>query len=212
MFERYTEQARRVIFYARYEASQFGSKYIETFHLLLGLMREVPEQQPRFLGGEAQMPEFIAAVRAICVPGGKPYATSVDLPLSHPARRVLAFAAEESQRAEQTFIGPIHLLAGLLREKGQEAAVLERFGITLDRIRDGIRGARIDGARGPGAAEAARPLVHIMLDAISDDRLDAVARLLEIARSEWFELTANTSGGVVTVTFPEEEPPVRIST
>src|SRR6267378_6748336 len=40
VFERYTEKARRVIFFARYEASQYGSQYIETEHLLLGLMRE----------------------------------------------------------------------------------------------------------------------------------------------------------------------------
>ena len=40
MFERYTEKARRVIFFARYEASQYGSPYIETEHLLLGLLRE----------------------------------------------------------------------------------------------------------------------------------------------------------------------------
>ena len=38
MFERYTEKARRVIFFARYEASQYGSPYIETEHLLLGLI------------------------------------------------------------------------------------------------------------------------------------------------------------------------------
>src|SRR5947207_10768613 len=38
MFERYTEKARRVIFFSRYEASQFGSPYIETEHLLLGLL------------------------------------------------------------------------------------------------------------------------------------------------------------------------------
>ena len=37
MFERYTEKARRVIFFARYEASQFGSPCIETEHLLLAL-------------------------------------------------------------------------------------------------------------------------------------------------------------------------------
>ena len=29
MFERYTEKARRVIFFARYEASQFGAAQIE---------------------------------------------------------------------------------------------------------------------------------------------------------------------------------------
>jgi len=40
MFERYTEHARRVIFFARYEASQFGKDCIEPEHLLLGVLRE----------------------------------------------------------------------------------------------------------------------------------------------------------------------------
>jgi len=40
MFERFTEKARRVIFFARYEASQFGSPIIESEHLLLGVLRE----------------------------------------------------------------------------------------------------------------------------------------------------------------------------
>ena len=43
MFERYTEKARRVIFFARYEAAAYGSPYIETEHLLLGLLRETTE-------------------------------------------------------------------------------------------------------------------------------------------------------------------------
>ena len=42
VFERYTEKARRVVFFARYEASQYGSPYIATEHLLLGLIREAP--------------------------------------------------------------------------------------------------------------------------------------------------------------------------
>jgi ATP-dependent Clp protease ATP-binding subunit ClpC len=40
MFERYTERARRVIFFARYEVSNYGIRHIETEHLLLGLLRE----------------------------------------------------------------------------------------------------------------------------------------------------------------------------
>ena len=46
MFERYTEKARRVIFFARYEASQFGSPYIETEHLLArtSARRQGPDQ------------------------------------------------------------------------------------------------------------------------------------------------------------------------
>jgi ATP-dependent Clp protease ATP-binding subunit ClpC len=49
MFERYSENARRVIFFARYEAGQYGSPYIETEHLLLGLMREDKALATRFL-------------------------------------------------------------------------------------------------------------------------------------------------------------------
>jgi ATP-dependent Clp protease ATP-binding subunit ClpC len=48
MFERYTEKAKRTIFFARYEASQFGSPYIETEHLLLGLLREDKALTHRF--------------------------------------------------------------------------------------------------------------------------------------------------------------------
>ena len=47
MFERYTQHARRVIFFARYEASQFGSSLIEPEHLLLGLLREDAELRKR---------------------------------------------------------------------------------------------------------------------------------------------------------------------
>ena len=55
MFERYTEKARRVIFFARYEASQFGSPYIETEHLLLGLLRDDKALTNRFLRSHAAL-------------------------------------------------------------------------------------------------------------------------------------------------------------
>jgi len=50
MFERYTEKAGRTIFFARYEASQFGSPYIETEHILLGLLRVDKALANAFLG------------------------------------------------------------------------------------------------------------------------------------------------------------------
>jgi predicted enzyme related to lactoylglutathione lyase len=49
MFERYTEKARRVIFFARYEASQFGSPQIQAEYILLGLMREDKALLMRFV-------------------------------------------------------------------------------------------------------------------------------------------------------------------
>jgi ATP-dependent Clp protease ATP-binding subunit ClpC len=46
-----------VIFFARYEASQYGSPYIETEHLLLGLLREDRALAKRILG-EVNSEEF----------------------------------------------------------------------------------------------------------------------------------------------------------
>jgi hypothetical protein len=40
MFERYTDRARRIIFFARYDASALASSSIDTEHLPLGLLRE----------------------------------------------------------------------------------------------------------------------------------------------------------------------------
>jgi ATP-dependent Clp protease ATP-binding subunit ClpC len=50
MFERYTEAARRVVFYSRYLATQGGSQTIGTEHLLLGLLRADMALARRFLG------------------------------------------------------------------------------------------------------------------------------------------------------------------
>jgi ATP-dependent Clp protease ATP-binding subunit ClpC len=64
MFERYTEKARRVIFFARYEASQIGSPYIETEHLLVGLLREDKALANRFLRSHAAVESIRKQIEA----------------------------------------------------------------------------------------------------------------------------------------------------
>lgn len=136
MFERYTEKARRVIFFARYEASQFGSPYIETEHLLLGLLREDNALTNRFLRGHAQVESIRKQVEDHTVMREK-VSTSVDLPLSNEGKRVLAYAAEEATRLSHQHIGTEHLLLGLLREENSFAAqLLKERGVMLSRIRE----------------------------------------------------------------------------
>src|ERR1051325_11237420 len=116
MFERYTEKARRTIFFGRYEASQFGSPYIETEHLLLGLLREDKSLAQRFFHSHADVESIRKQIEAHTVAAEK-VSTSVDLPLSHECRRVLAYGAEEAQRLRHEHIDTAHLLLGLLREE-----------------------------------------------------------------------------------------------
>ncbi len=140
VFERYTEKARRVIFFARYEASQFGSPYIETEHLLLGLLREDKALTNRFLSGPCT-PELIRRKIEDHTIVRDAVSTSVDLPLSNESKRVLGYAAEEADRLTHKHIGTEHLLLGLLREEKSFAAViLQECGLQLEAVRDEISG------------------------------------------------------------------------
>ena len=136
MFERYTEKARRVIFFARYEASQFGSPYIETEHLLLGLLREDKALTNRFLRSHASIESIRKQIEGRTTIREK-VSTSVDLPLSQECKRVLAYAAEEAERLSHKHIGTEHLLLGLLREEKSFAAeILHERGLRLSTIRE----------------------------------------------------------------------------
>ena len=139
MFERYTEKARRVIFFARYEASQFGSPYIETEHLLLGLLREDKALANRFLRSHAAVESIRKQIEGHTAPREK-VSTSVDLPLSHECKRVLAYGAEEAERLNHKHIGTEHLLLGLLREEKCFAAeILHERGLRLTTIREELQ-------------------------------------------------------------------------
>ncbi len=136
MFERYTEKARRVVFFARYEASQFGSPYIETEHILLGLLREDKALTNRFLRSHASVELIRKQIEGHTTIREK-VSTSVDLPLSNEGKRVLAYAADEAERLAHKHIGTEHLLLGLLREEKCFAAeILQQRGLRLSAIRE----------------------------------------------------------------------------
>src|SRR5258708_21138911 len=143
MRERYTEKARRTIFFARYEASQFGSAFIETEHLLLGLLREDHRVLPK-LPREQIRREIESRV-----PRRELIATSVDLPLSKACKRILAYGAEESESLQHAYIDTRHLALALLREEGVAREVLEAHGVRYDALRAGI-------ARLPPPADVSR--------------------------------------------------------
>ncbi len=133
MFERYTESTRRVIFFARYEAAQNGSPYVETGHLLLGMLRE---------GAPLFRQLGIATVEPIAEDCRKTLEAKVpiqgDLPLSNGSKRVLAYCAEEAERLGSKVIDLQHLAMGLLREGDTTSEILKRHGITLEQLR-GVR-------------------------------------------------------------------------
>ena len=139
MFERYTEKARRVVFFARYEASQFGSTQIEAEHVLLGLIREDKNLTYRFFQrSHATVESIRREIEGRTVLRDR-IPNNIDLPLSVEAKHVLAYAAEESERLGNRHIGTEHLLLGLLREENSLAAeILYERGLRLSDIRQDL--------------------------------------------------------------------------
>jgi ATP-dependent Clp protease ATP-binding subunit ClpC len=182
MFEKYTEKARRVIFFARYEASQFGSPYIETEHLLLGILREDKALTNRFLRSHASVESIRRQIEGHTTIR-EAVSTSVDLPISNECKRVLAYAAEEAEGLGHKHIGTEHVLLGLLREEKCFAAVLltER-GVKLLALREELaRAAHTAAARGPEGSISLAESFKDLTQAAMDGQLEPiVGRDLEI--------------------------------
>ncbi len=138
MFERYNERSRRVIFFARYEALQYGSPVISPEHILLGLMREDKSIAARFFPHRNSL--SVDAVRKevedrIVLRDRIPQ--SAELHLAPETKRILFYANEESRQLKNRHIGPEHLLMGIMREENSIAAeILFGFGLRLPDARE----------------------------------------------------------------------------
>jgi hypothetical protein len=131
MFDRFTEHARRAIFFARYEAGALGSNFIETEHLLLGVIREdkiLPSKLPG--GASERIRKRIAESLSDPV---RRISNSVDMPLSPDSKRVLSHGAEQADKLHHDAIDSGHLVLGLLCiENCAAAALLRDFGIDYE--------------------------------------------------------------------------------
>src|SRR5882762_9905557 len=175
MFERYTEMARRVIFFARYEASQFGASMIEPEHLLLGLSREDKPLFARFLTDGPQSLESIRGrIEKRSPPKYGPPA-SVEIPLGADTKLALICANEESDRLGDRHVGTEHLLLGLLRmEDSLASKVLIELGLRIDAARD-VLAEKVPAPRsypGPSNRPEAKKRIVLGVERLLEEKID----------------------------------------
>jgi ATP-dependent Clp protease ATP-binding subunit ClpA len=178
MFERFTDQARRVVVVAQEESRKLGHDYIGTEHILLGILgagESVAVQALASLGvsleaARGQVEEIV---------GRGSHQVSGHIPFTRRAKKVLELSLREAIQLGHNYIGTEHILLGLVREgDGVAAQVLTGLGADLDRTRQQV----IQLLHGPQGAETvaqySRPLPRPGgpggLDAIRD-RLDTIA-------------------------------------
>jgi ATP-dependent Clp protease ATP-binding subunit ClpC len=135
MFERFTERSRRVVVLAQEEARMLDHNYIGSEHILLGLIHEGA-------GIAAQAIEStgltLAAARAevertIGRGGSTP---TGHIPFTPRAKKVLELALREALALKKSYIGPEHILLGMIREGGGFGAeILTRLAVPLPVLR-----------------------------------------------------------------------------
>lgn len=189
MFERFTESARRTLFFARYAASELGGEAIAPEHLLLGLLRADEGPTLRlFADATLSYTEARAEIRAHQgfreqVP------TSVEIPFAQPAKRILQHATEEADRVGHKPIGTGHVLLAILREEGSFAAeILNRHGMTAAAVRQHLLDPAV-------ASEMAPPGLPAGNVADSRSASPVALQLLEVIRLLADELGRATDDG-----------------
>ncbi len=135
MWQRFTERARRVIFFAQEEAGRLGENFVTTEHLLLGLVRENDSVAARILERMGVSLNRIRSEveRQVTRGDGR---LGQDMQLTPRAKRVIDLAYDEARQLNNNYIGTEHLLLGLIREgEGLAARVLAKLGVDLERTR-----------------------------------------------------------------------------
>ena len=147
MFERFNESARRALFFARYEASELGSVSIGAEHMLLGLTREAKGLVASLfaLSGKT-LTALREEIKSECHFREK-VSTSVEIPFSAEVKQALTFTEDEANRLRHVYIGPEHMLLGVMRvDGGVGEKILTRNGLRLDAVRDEV--ARLSSGTG----------------------------------------------------------------
>jgi ATP-dependent Clp protease ATP-binding subunit ClpC len=142
LFVRFTEKARRMVFFARYWAGKLGSATIEPDHVVRGLLQEEADFIRRVLGNALPSEGILAGVDQ---GGGVMEVISGTHPtlLSAQTRRILHLAAEEADRLGHTDISIGHFWLALLAGGNSRAMlilidILKENGLSISNTRKRI--------------------------------------------------------------------------
>jgi ATP-dependent Clp protease ATP-binding subunit ClpC len=135
MFERYTEEAKRAIFFARYEAGFVPDSKITIGLILAGILREGDWRSAAVKSLEKNERQ-LRSILGIPAPNLKVLKILADhkkeIPLDQNAKLALAYAAKEAEIDHSSSLNTDHLLRGILCFANEAAEALQSVGMTLD--------------------------------------------------------------------------------
>jgi ATP-dependent Clp protease ATP-binding subunit ClpC len=139
MFERFTDEARRVIVLAQEEARKLNHAFIDTHHFLLGLLREGHGVAARALTDlDIGYDAVLARVEDALGRGTEP--TPSHLPFTEAAKQATEHSLAESLGLGHNYIDTEHLLLALVRDENDATRMLSAMGADQQRVREHVLG------------------------------------------------------------------------
>lgn len=134
IFDYFTDQAKEVVYESVEKAREFKSKYVNTEHLLLGLLEE--EVGNKLISELKIKPEDLKSyLEQNIIEGTNDEDREPDF--SSRAKKVLELAFYKAREAGLNYVGPEHILLGLVLEgEGIAAQVLAKYDVTPQRIQN----------------------------------------------------------------------------
>jgi hypothetical protein len=144
MFDRFTHDARKALFFSRFEASQLGRIRIAPEHVLLGVMKDAGGLTQALLTTAGVTVEEARRATTVADAPREEIVEPVEIPFQSLTKAVFIAAADEADRLGHEQIATVHLMLGVLRESDYAGTFLRAKGLTLDAVRQAAAGAQPD--------------------------------------------------------------------
>jgi ATPases with chaperone activity, ATP-binding subunit len=154
MYGRFTERAQKVLLLAQEEAQYFDHSYVGTEHVLLGIIKEGEGIASKILQSMGATLDKVREQVENIEGRGTPSMYGSEIALTPRTKRLIELSIVEARSLGHNYVGPEHILLGIIREgEGVAAAVLQNIGIDFNRLREEIvknMGESAGGAKSEG--------------------------------------------------------------
>ena len=139
MFGRFTERAQKVLLLAQEEAQYFDHGYVGTEHILLGIIKEGEGSASKILQGMGATLDKVRQQVEGIEGRGTPSIYQTEIALTPRTKRLLELSVMEARNLGHNYVGPEHMLLGLVREgEGVASAVIRSIGIDIAKLREEV--------------------------------------------------------------------------
>ncbi|MCF3609685.1 ATP-dependent Clp protease ATP-binding subunit ClpC, partial [Planktothrix agardhii 1033] len=165
MFEYFSDKAIKAVMLAQEEARRLGHNFVGTEQILVGLMSEGTSVAAKTLKAQGlALREVQKEVEAIIGRGSG--FLPVEIPFTPRAKRIFETAMKEARQMGNNYIGPEHILLGLLQDnEGVASKVLENLGVDRSQVRtEVIRSLGEEATVAPGGGSRSKSTKTATLD------------------------------------------------